>query len=479
MNKLIAYAFNTRFEIHNYELGDIPRLERELSLYDDINHKVLPKYHYDEDAKILYIPRGYDFAKIESFVSKSIVYKKCPNERKKSSFTVIKPPRNTIQKEAVRFLVGLEEYNRMKGESQQVLSLPTGEGKTYCAIAACSVLGTKTMIIVGTDDLRKQWKTKIMEYTGLPQSSICTISGSQTISRLLKMTERKIANYAFFITTHSTLRSYMKSEGFHSLNPFFEKMGIGVKIIDEAHMQYLNILMIDYATNVWKTFYLTATFGQSEKVEDTLFQRAFHKVFKLSVAPSNRKHVIYIGAIFSTRANAVEKEAVHGRKGLDKYKYIDYEIQKGKILEVYQYFIDLFIRKQKLEGKILILSSKKESCDILKEFTDELLPAYSKCVHYSGNKVDDFEPYGIIFATPKMLGTGNDISGLRAIISMEPIRSQRNTLQIFGRLREYSSDKDTYYVEIVDKSIPSVSSMYRDRKKLLNDLCKKFMQVEF
>ena len=149
------------------------------------------------------------------------------------------------------------------------------------------------------------------------------------------------------------------------------------------------------------------------------------------------------------------------------------------MLEVYQYFINLFIEKQKLEGKILVLSPKKESCDILKEYTEKLLPEYNTCVHYSGNKVDNFYPYGIIFATSKMLGTGNDIDGLRVIINMEPIRSPRNALQVFGRLREYSYDKDTYYVEIIDKSIPSVSSMYRDRKKLLGDLSKKFIQVEF
>ena len=137
------------------------------------------------------------------------------------------------------------------------------------------------------------------------------------------------------------------------------------------------------------------------------------------------------------------------------------------------------IRKKRIEGKTLVLSSKKSSCDLLKELTDDLLPAYASCVHYSGNKVADFEPYGIIFATPKMLGTGNDITGLRAIINLEPIRSPRNTLQIFGRLREYAPDMDTYYIELVDKSIPPVASMLRDRIKLLKDSCKNFMQVKF
>lgn len=482
MNNLVVYAFNTRYEIHNYELGQVPQLERELSIWDDSTHRLLPKYYYDDENHILCIPRGYDFYKLETMVGKPITYKKDSNPRKKASFTMVVPPKKEyadIQKESVRFLAGIEEYGRMSGESQLVLSLPPGIGKTYCAIAACSILQTKVMVIVGTDDLRKQWKEKIVEYTKLPNQSICAISGSKTLDMLEEAKETKIANYAFYITTHSTLRSYMKNRGFNALNQLFIKMGVGVKIVDEAHLQYLNILNIDYSTNVWKTFYLTATFNQSDKIEDILFQRAFNKIFKLYKTPSSRKHVIYIAGIFSTGANPIEREALKGTKGLDKCRYIDYEIDKGNILKVYAYFIDLLIRKKRIEGKTLVLSSKKSSCDLLKELTDDLLPAYASCVHYSGNKVDDFEPYGIIFATPKMLGTGNDIAGLRAIINLEPIRSPRNTLQIFGRLREYAPDMDTYYIELVDKSIPPVASMLRDRIKLLKDSCKNFMQVKF
>lgn len=477
MTGLSVYAYNTRYEIHNYNLGDIPIIEKELSLWDDVYYRPIPKYHYDEERKILYVPRGYDYVKLSELTGTSIVYKREANPRKKASYSLLMPPKNDIQKEAVRFLAGLEEYDRMKGESQQVLSLPTGEGKTYCSIAGCCMLGVKALVIVGTDDLRKQWKQKITEYTGLPSSSICMIIGRRSIDAIHKASDKKIGNYAFYITTHTTLQSFMKTDGFDKLNPLFEKMGIGVKIIDEAHLQYQNILMIDYATNVWKSIYLTATFGQSEKVDDILFQRAFNKIFKLSKEPTNRKHVIYIAAMFSSKANAVEKESVKGRKGLDKYKYISYEIDKGFILTHYEYFINLLLKNWKLEGKLVVLSPKKESCDLLKEITSNILPDYSSCVHYSGNKVENFDEYGIIFATPKMLGTGNDISGLRAIINLEPIRSKRNTLQLFGRLREYAPDKDTYYVELIDKSIPSVSSMHRDRRGILMELCKKYMQV--
>ena len=478
MAEMIGYAFNSHYEIRNYHLKDIPELENGFSLWDDIYYKRIPKYYYDEEEETLYLPRGYDYIRLESCIGKPLVYMKESNPKRKINFPIMMPPRDDVQKEAVRFLSGMEEYKRMKGESQQVLSLPTSAGKTYCTIAACSILNTVTMVIVGTDDLRKQWKGKIQEYTRLPNSSICLINGRLSIDRLMKSSDKKLNNYAFYITTHTTLRSYMSSVGFHNLNPLFEKLGIGIKIIDEAHLQYLNTLMIDYATNVWKTFYLTATFSQSQREEDTLFQRAFNKIFKLQIAPNTRKHVIYLGMLFTSRENAIEKMAMKGKKGFNKHKYIEYEMGKRCILKPYLYLIDLFVNKMRLEGKILVLSPKKESCDWLKEVTDDMLPSYSTCVHYSGNKVDEFGPYGIIFATSSMLGTGNDIAGLRAIINLEPIRSERNSLQVWGRLRMYAEDKDTYYSEVVDKSIPSAMNMFRDRKKLFGPLCKQYNEVD-
>lgn len=477
MKQMEIYAYNTHYEIHNYVLQSVPKLEREFQSWDDINYKTLDKFYYDEEGRTLYIPRGYDSLKLETLVGRPVNIIRNSNDKKKASYT-ISPPRNAIQKEAVRFLVGIEEYEKMAGESQLVLSLPTGEGKTYCAIAACAMLGYRAMIIVGTDDLRKQWKQKIREYTRLPANSICTVSGQDTINRLLRMRENKIQNYAFYITTHVTLRNYMKSAGFHKLNPLFEKLGIGIKIIDEAHTEYLNIFRIDYATNVWKTFYLTATFEQSEEKEDRMFQRAFQKVFKLVKKSSTRKHHICIGAVFTTKANSVEKISVIGRKGIDKYRYIEYEMGRRNIFVAYEKLLRMFIESMKIEGKILVLTPKQESCDRFKEFTDTIFPHYNTCVHYSGNKVDELAPYGIIFATQQMLGTGNDIQGLRVIINMVPIRSRRNLIQMVGRLREYAPNKDTYMVYLADKSIPSAASMYRDWKKLMNPIAKKIIAVE-
>ena len=53
----------------------------------------------------------------------------------------------------------------------------------------------------------------------------------------------------------------------------FIKLGIGIKIVDEAHLQYENTFSIDYSVNVKKNFYLTATFEQSDSKTNAVFHK--------------------------------------------------------------------------------------------------------------------------------------------------------------------------------------------------------------
>lgn len=477
------YAYNTRYEIHDYELGSIPRLENDMSVWDKNLYLPRtmhydPKYYYDEENCILYIPRGYNLMKMESLVGKSAVIKNECSNRDKVSFSVTAPPKNDAQKEGVRFLTGMGEYKKLRKESQLILSLPTGTGKTYCAISACSILETRVMVVVGTDDLRKQWAAQILKFTNLSSSSIYMINGTKSIDRLCNMKRRQFEEYVFFITTHSSLRAYVKNNGFGSLDALLDKFGIGVKIIDEAHLQYLNTMFVDYSTNVWKTFYLTATFSQSTENVDEMFQKAFNSVYKLKLQPTSRKHVIWWRVKFSSRSNAIEKTFIKNSRGFNRYNYIEYEMDKGVLRDVFEKLIRLFIEKMKLEGKILVLSAKQESCEYYRSVLKEIYPEYSSCVHYTGNKVDDFTQYGVIFATSGMLGTGQDIADLRAIINLEPISSKRNTVQIVGRLREYSEDKDTYYVEPIDISLPVVTRMVAKREDALKDIVKEAIDIK-
>lgn len=469
--------FQTHYEIYNYIKGDCVPLERDLSLWDNVYFKEIPKYYLDEVKNILYVPRGYKEQKLRELFDCGIGYARTYNKFSKISYKVTAPPRNDLQKESIRFMMGQDDYRYNKDSSQMVLSLATGEGKTYCATTYMSLLGVKTMVIVNTDQLRKQWISSLKSKTTLSDGNIVEISSTAQCNKMLNCRPRDLNGHIIYIVTHSTLRNFMK-EDTSLLNELMIKLGIGLKIIDEAHLEYSNILMLDYFSEVYKTVYLSATFARSDKDDDKVFQNCFNEVFKFNKKnEEKRKHVIYIPILYNSKPSTCDRTSVKGLKGFNSKVYIDYAIKKEAFLNNIRECMNLYVSK-KLEGKVFILSPKKESCDLLAKFIQEEYPDFITCSHHSSNKQDDLSLFDIICATPKMLGTGMDLPGLRMVINTEPMRSKVNTIQIVGRLREYDKDKDTFYFELVDKGFYQVTDMYKDRSKVITEIAKKVIVLD-
>ncbi|MNT92990.1 hypothetical protein D3C72_2343650 [compost metagenome] len=66
-------------------------------------------------------------------------------------------------------------------------------------------------------------------------------------------------------------------------------------------------------------------------------------------------------------------------------------------------------------------------------------------------------------STPKSLGTGSDIPGLRFNIVTEQYSSPTSASQMSGRLREYAPDKFTFHIELIDEGFPVAVNMYKKR----------------
>lgn len=470
------YEYRTHYEIHNYELGTFVKMERDLSVWDKPTFTARPFYFYDNDNRIMYVPRGYNSNNLTDFFKTDIIKMNISLPDRNSIFNMTKPPRDELQNENIRFIVGLSEYSGTKKDPQLVSSLPTGEGKTYCAIAATQLMKTKALVIVPTDMLRKQWKLDILDYTDLDSSNVLSIASTHQIMAILHNDLDDVINNAnFFIATHSVLQSFMRSIGNSALNRFMDKLNVGVKFIDEAHKAYNNTLKMDCFSNVYKTVYISATFFLSDDNENRAFQKSFDTVFKFRKLNDDRTpHVQYIVHMFRTKINSIELATIKGTRGFDQKAYIDYELKKKEIFSIIESYLRLFIDKKSINGCVFILSTKKSSCDKFAELSKSIYPDLKICSYHSDTKksIDNIYDYDIICATPKMLGTGNDFPDLRVVINTEP---SKTNLQIKGRLRSPRGGGDTYYVEILDKAIPTVMGLYRERKKqlgMVNDIKK-------
>ena len=475
------FAYNTHYKITDYELGYSDRLEKLLSVYLENRYEYEPKYFYNKEDKILYVPRGVDEGLLISILEKPINYMGDTYKPKRISFGMIKPPRNDVQKESIRFLAGKEEYSYMSKVNQAVLSLPGGGGKTYSAIAAMSLYGVKSMVVTHTVSIRDQWKERFLEYTNVPEKSLCVLSGTGALLDILENKSRKSVNDAIcYLVVHRTINLFINEYGFDKFNQVMIKLGIGLKIIDEAHKEFSNTLLMDYASNVWKTFYLTATFKRS-LADDKLFQLSFNRVYKLYKNTEQMKqirNVYYIIDEFQSTISPVEVAGMYNRKNFSAYKYIDLEIEHGYLLDHVVKWLKWFYVDKKEDGKTYIISPKKSSCEIMYKLVKQFFPQLKSCVHNSDNRIENLEDYDVICATFKMVGTGDDLDDLRMIINLEPIGSDANNDQLVHRLMRGKDSRNAYFIEPIDKRVDNVVRMMYRRRKLFKKFVKHIISVK-
>lgn len=471
-------AYNTHYELINYEMEDCPRIEKDFRTWDKLTYKFNPYYYYDEARKVLYIPRGYSEAIVSDQTGRPVEKYETGKPKTSVNFTMKSLPRDDYQAKMIRFLIGDTEFRYLKNAHQQVLTIPTRSGKTFCTIAAIAALHVKALIIVNRDMLREQWASEITQHSNLPMTHICLIKESEFFNPDEKKDSRKFRFKYIFITTHRTIHNAIERYGIAAIQHTVEYLDIGVKVIDEAHLEFRNTLMTDYAVNVWKNFYLTATFARSDAQENFIFQKAFNHVAKIAEKnPERQKSVKLFMIGFRTKPSYIENQMICYRKtGFSRHSYIKYELERPDLDRVVMMILDTLINKKRIEGKILLLSSQTTSCDYFEEVIHDYFPSYSVCSHHSKHPVENFRDYGIICATPGMVGTGTTIPKLRAVINTEPMASTVNTIQIFGRLDVYAPGFDTFYFLVSDLGFDKVARMFSKSKQTLAPHAKEIIE---
>lgn len=479
MSNKVIQVNHTSIVIPNYNLGDNEKIEKMLSIWNDSYFRFDPVgFYYKEETKELLLPRGLDinYLEREFNIPAQINYE--PDEFDKVSFRLKVEPRNDIQRKSISFLLGEGDFQYTKKHSQLSLNLDTGDGKTYCVIAALTFFKMKSLIITHNDNIKNQWISSLLKMTDLDEKFILNIEGSSVINKIMKS---KKLNYKVYLVNHRTIQSYAKKNGWDSITELFKKLKIGVKVFDEAHLEFENLIRTDLHTNTKKTIYLTANFERSQYNENRVFKLCFKNIVKFGheTRKEKRKHIIYIPIFFNSNPSLTERASMRGRHGFDKNKYCDYHTEKKIMYDVVKYTLDYFKDK---EGKILLLFTKIMATEIFFNFIKENYPDKTVAVYNSQiteeEKIKALEA-DIIVSTPKSMGTGTDIPGLRFVIMAEPYSSSITANQTSGRLREYSIDAYTFYIELIDKGFPDVLAMYKKRLPILRKKCVKVLELNF
>lgn len=471
MSKIVVH--NSYIVLEDYVLNACAALENFFKIYDPVTHQKYYKgVYYDSKEKKLYLPRGLDIWYVENLMkTKAIVLKDSYNKYDRYTDISIKfAPRDEDQKKALRFMLGVGEYNYTQTKSQLSINLNTGKGKTYISIGTMMQTGIKSAIITYSHSVLLQWKTRILEYTNIRPREIYELEGSGSIMRLLQKSEAEVKQIKVYLVSHGTLKSYGDTNGWNKVRELFAAMRIGIKFYDEAHQNFDNMMMIDFFSDVYKTYYITATMMRSDPDENRIFQTAFKNVPGIDLFHADSDpHTAYIALRFNSHPEPYVISNCKSKYGLDRNKYTNYIITNETFLKMAMIVLSLAFKMAKNpDEKILVYIGTNEAISSFYSWIVENFPdyKYNIGIYTSAVSAEDKEAalkQKIILTTTKSAGAAVDIKGLKVtIVLAEPFKSEVIARQSLGRTR----DLNTFYIDIVDKGFYYCNKYFLAKKKI-------------
>ena len=466
---------NTAIIIDNYELHESEQLAHPFQIYDPVYHRMnYLGFYYDKENKRIYLPGGLDLWWVRKAINEKYYTRIDPYPYKKISNIRMKyKPRDNEQLETLKFTAGLEEYDGNQYAPQLSINLSTGKGKTYCSIATIAFYQIKSMIITGSNSLLTQWEQNIIEYTNLNSSDIFRINGSDICNMILNGSSNKAENASIFLCSHGTLRSFGDRYGWDKVGELFKKLGIGMKFYDECHTNYDNMLMIDFFTNVFKTFYVTATPGRSDWKENHIFQISLKNVPNIDLFDENKDpHTSYIALKWNSNPTAMDiSRCKSSMYGLDRNKYMEYLTKKPEFYELLRVIMDLVI---KCKGRALLYIGTNDGilrvyywiCQNYPEFIGDI-GIFTSLVSKEDKMKE--KKKRLLLSTTKSAGLGEHIEGLKlTVVLAEPFKSDIVFRQTLGRTR----DPNTIYIETVDLGFKYTKKYYYAKLPTANKYAK-------
>jgi len=389
------------------------------------------------------------------------------------SYNMIHNPKNELQEEAIKFLLKMRKDPSIH---QRFLSLETGSGKTYVSINCISKLKKKALIIVDTIDLAEQWKREFLNHTDLLERDIVILSGQESIDQQYQCQTGKV-----YIAIHRTLGNMLNND-INSINSLMNKLGIGVRVFDESHVNFGNICKINSFSNVEYTIYLTATPSRTNFMDNSLYAKVFSAIpyFNGKNIENEKYHTVVL-CTMDTHPGIDDKIYVKTKYGFSQSRWAEYVSEKAydTLLESISNIFKKFSLVER-ETKTAIMLPTIKLIDKVKKDLQILYPNLDIGVFTGAvpkkKRVEQLDKK-VFLTDEKIFGKGADVKDLEVLINYVPIGNVINTEQIIGRLRN-RENYSSILVDVTDIGFDPCIKQSKIRKRYYKKKAKKIVEFK-
>ena len=366
-------------------------------------------------------------------------------------------------------------YHRMK-----IITMQTGRGKTDLTLKSMELIGHKTMAIMPAKYV-EQWEGKLVNSLGLVPGRMVVIAGLKQFMAIMQLVYANECSPEMYLVSSTTMSQYLsmyESVALDKLPKWFihpdmlyEKLGVGLRIIDEAHEFFHLNFKIDLYTHVPKSLSLSATLDP----DSDFLKRMYQLIFPLAARKSGGTYIKYVDVTtVMYHLEFWQKAKYTGAMGYNHSIFEEWMTKKGKPLTNYlrmilKVVIEEYVKKKKPGQRLLIYAAKIETCAKIRDYLAEHLDDDLVISKYTAD--DPFETLlnsDISVTTLGSAGTGVDVPNLLACIMTTALSSSQRNMQVLGRLRELydNPDQNPHFIYLCCRDIKKHMEYHYKKQEL-------------
>lgn len=441
---------------------------KRFSIWDPVIHQYTMQSYYKINNDI-YMPSSVGVQNISwIFPKKKIVIDHNIARSERLVFNMKNQPRNKLQQDSISFLMKLATDKK----KERLLSLATDSGKTYISINVMSRLMVKSLIVIDTVYVAEQWKEEILKHTDLKEEDIVLLSGMDSVEKAVESKSGKV-----YIAIHRTLGMIIEKDS-NGINKLMNDLGIGLRIFDEAHTSFKNMVNINSLSNVLYTIYLTATPNRSDYKESFIYSRLFDNIPVFSGSAVDKYHTVVIYP-FNSEPSESTKAWTKTQYGFSIPRWASHLMENNdKVFDTLDEVIEtLGLIKNDVQFAVVLPTI--ELIDAVKDHLTQKghdVGLFISRVH-KDKRAEELSK-NIILTNDKMFDKAVDLPSLDALINFITMSSTVKLEQLMGRLR-YREGKESVYIDVIDQGFDTTRKHLTIRKRFYKKYkAKKIIEIK-
>ncbi len=338
----------------------------------------------------------------------------------------------------------------LEDEKIRTAHAATGFGKTLSSFFVMEQLGVRTAGVMSATHMAT-WVSGAKEYMHMTPDNLMLIQGSAALKAAIQMSQMNMLEVDLILFSAETIRGFLKAWEERDVEPFdygcspyelWKVLKVGFVIGDEAHEQIHNRFRMTAYTHAPKVLYLSATLICDDPFINLMYRHIFGAEEDIWESDNN-KHIAVRPLFYQ-----LDKDLLYNRKfkhnGPRGYSHIEFEksvMRNKKLTNQYFRFIKATIDsalydKNFVEGmKGFVMFASIKMGEAFQKYLKEQYPNRTIGLFVGGSAKAELYERDIVIGTPRSIGTGKDVPGLKALIQTVAVNSSQLNLQIMGRLR--------------------------------------------